>query len=344
MWMVVREGRLGFRVIVRLVGLVGLLVGLMVGLAGCQEPAPQQPPDAVSVRLKWVHQAQFAGFYAAAQQGYYAEENLDVTLLPGGGEVDAIDDVVSGVVDFGVSAPEQILLRRSQGAPIVAIATTYQHNPFVLVSHGDSGIVRPQDLAGHTLAIGGDTGLLQVEAMMKYLGLDINEVEIVPYTYDTEPFWRGEVDVVPSFMAGSLLNMTAREDNLNLIWPGNYGVLFYSDTIIATEETLAERPDVVLRFLRATLRGHEYAVIHPEEAATFSLVYAEASDPDVQLSMSLASIPLINTPDTQIGEMQEETWQQMYDILFEQGFLANEVDLSQVYTRQFLNEIYPSSN
>jgi len=317
-----------------------LLTGALL-LTSCQGlglgPAEVTP---VTLQLKWLHQAQFAGFYYAQSAGYFVDEGLDVTFLEGGPSVNGIERVLTGEADFGLIGAEQVLQQRSLGKPIVAIATTYRRNPFILVSLAGSGIEKPQDLLGKKVAIGGNTGELQVRAMMNFLGLDYSQVEVVPFSLDLAPFYAGEVDVVPAFSAGSLVPMLNSGRQFNLIWPDDYGIHFYSDTIIATEQTARERPELVTKFLRAALRGHRMTVENADKATEFSMPFLKDADPAIQTQMIVASMPLINTGDDHIGWMQREIWAEMYTTLREQGFLESEVDIDGVFTNRFLETIY----
>lgn len=85
--------------------------------------------DALRVRLKWLHQAQFAGFYAADRQGLYAKQDVAVQLLPGGVDQPALAQVITGVAEIGVTGADQVLLAREQGHPVVAIAAIYRQTP-----------------------------------------------------------------------------------------------------------------------------------------------------------------------------------------------------------------------
>jgi NitT/TauT family transport system substrate-binding protein len=317
-----------------------LCVGVM-GVAGCALPTTgSQPITPVNVQLKWVHQAQFAGFYVAAAEGYYTEEGVDITLTPGGAGVDILDEVTSGRAQFGVISADKLIIARSQGMPVRAIATTYRRNPFVLVSMPESGITRPSDLAGHTVGLGGNDGLVQFAAMMTKLNLDISQVKVVPYVFGAEPLYSGEVDMIPAFAAGSLMGILKQHPDVNLIWPEDYGIHFYSDTIFTTDQLIADNPALVLAFLRATLKGHDFAIRDPQAATQVSLKYATDADPDVQKEMMTASIPLINTGEDQIGWMKADVWAAMEKTLSDQGLLASPLDVTDVYTIQFLQEIY----
>ena len=260
--------------------------------------------------------------------------------MPGGAGVDILDEVASGRAQLGVVSADKLIIARSQGLPVKAIATTYRRNPFVLVTMPESGITRPSDLAGRTVGLGGNDGLVQFVAMMTKLNLDISQVKIVPYVFGAEPFYRGEVDMIPAFAAGSLMGIQKEHPDVNLIWPEDYGIHFYSDTIFTTDQLIAENPALVLAFLRATLKGHDDAIREPQEAAQVSLKYATDAEPDIQSEMMIASIPLINTGSDQIGWMQADVWAGMEKTLRDQGLLASPVEATDVYTLQFLQEIY----
>ncbi len=298
--------------------------------------------DEVTVQLKWIHQAQFAGFYVAKTQGFYSEEGIDVTFLSGGLGIDLVQVLVDGSADFSVIGADKVLIHRSLGVPIVAIATTYRVNPFVLVAFADSGIASPYDFVGRTVATTGGYDVVQFQAMLKNLGVDPASVDAVPYTYDDTPFLEGEIDVTVSFSAGSLLYLkeSIGDRAINIISPDDYGVHFYSDTIIVHEATLAYDPDLILRFLRATLRGHRFALLDPHAAVDAAMHYAEIQDRALQAEMLEASIPLIHTGQDEIGWMRPSVWQGMYDILYEQGFLPNPLAVSDAFSLVFLETIY----
>jgi ABC-type nitrate/sulfonate/bicarbonate transport system substrate-binding protein len=196
------------------------------------------------------------------------------------------------------------------------------------------------DLLGRTVGIGGNDGLVQFAAMMNNLGLDIDQVTIVPYTFDTESLFSGQVDVIPAFTAGSLMGILELQPDVNLISPEDYGIHFYSDTLFTTDSLIDENPALVLGFLRAALRGHQDAIENPDEAVAISLKYAANPDEAVQREMMIASLPLINTGEDFIGWMKPEIWAGMEQTLREQDVLSAPLDIPNVYTMNFLEEIY----
>jgi len=305
----------------------GLFLALAL-LAACRPQEIKKPPDEVTVQLRWVHQAQFAGFYVAQERDYYAEENMEVAFVEGGPDpdLDIIEQVVTGQADFGVHSPEEIFYRRS---------------PIVFVALADSGIERPADFLGRTVAIAGVPEYeLRLEVMMKRLGLDIHQVEIVPYSYDYIPFYKGDVDITGAFSTGGLIRMRQKGYQINVIWPSDYEVHLYADTLFTTDQLIAENPDLVTRFLRATLRGWREAIEDPEAAVAITLEYAREADPEIQTQMMEASLPLVHTGEDQIGWMRAEVWEGMHDMLLEQGILDEPLDVEEVYTMEFLQKIY----
>ena len=316
-----------------------LLVAL---LAACAPQEVKKPPDEVSVQLAWFHEAEFAGFYAADQQGYYAEEGLEVTLLPRPEPgADVMAPVMDETADFGVTFGAGLVTARSQGLPITAIATIYRRYPLAFMTLASSGITRPHGFPGHTvrtLSPGGSAVVFQ--AMMTRLGLDPESVRQVDVGFDLSPFLAGELDIWPGYIINEVL--TAREQGyeVNLILPGDYGVHLYGDVLFTTDQLIQENPDLVLRFLRATLRGWRWAVENPQEAGLLALKYDPALDAAHEAAMMEASVPLVHTGEDQIGWMREEVWQGTHDILLEQEILDEPVDVDEVYTMEFLHKIY----
>jgi len=326
----------------RIAAVPWVMVLVVMVVAACGTPQITEPPDEVTVQLAWAHQYQFAGFYAAEQQGFYAEEGLEVNLLPRPGvAVDVTANVVDGLADFGITFGAGLVVDRSRGRPVTAIATIYRRYPLAFMTLAESGIARPQDFPGHTtrtLTPGGSA--VAFEAMMTRLGLDPHSVEQLDVGYDLAPFFAGELDIWPGYLPNEPL--TAREEgyDVNLILPDDYGIHLYGDVLFTTDRLIEENPDLVLRFLRATLRGWQWAVENPQEAGPLALKYDSTLDPAQQAAMMEASVPLVYTGEDHIGWMRDEVWQGMYDLLMEQGLLAEPFDVHEAYTMEFLQEIH----
>ena len=318
---------------------------LVIAVIACEPQQAKRTPDEVTLQLKWLHQAQFAGFYVAQEKGYYAKENIKVEFLEGGQGIDNAGSLISGKTDFGVVAPEDVLIKRSQGAPLTSLAAIYRRSAVVYISMADSGIIRPADFMGKKVAAAGTAGAIrdfefQFYALMKKLGLDSKKLKIITYDPDYVAFYKGEVDVTAAFATGGLIKMRQKGLKLNLIWPSDYGIHFYSDTLATTDRLIVENPGLVSRFLRASLKGWQDAIEDYRQAVAVTLKYSQIKDQELQTAMMEAMLPLVHTGEDQIGWMKAEVWQGMYQILLEQRLLARPFDIDQAYTLRFLKEIY----
>ncbi|MFZ1984246.1 MAG: ABC transporter substrate-binding protein [Desulfatitalea sp.] len=322
------------------------LVLLWIALVmACSQQAPKDPADRVVVQLKWKHQTQFAGFYVAQAKGHYATENLEVRFLEGGQGIDLAQALIGGQADFSVLTPEDILIKRAQGAPLTAIAAIYRRSAVVYAAMADSGIRRPADFKGKCLAVQGTAGAMrdmefQLQALMKKLNLDLSQVRLVPYDPEYVDFYKGDVEVTAAYLTGGIVRMGQKGLRLNLIWPGDYGVHFYSDTLATTEAMIAQKPELVTRFLRATLQGWREAIGNPEMAVAETLKYAQDKDSVFQTAMLEALVPLVHTGQDHIGWMRAADWDEMHRVLLEQKIIPSPLDMSKIYSTQFLAKVY----
>lgn len=315
-------------------------------VTACPEKREIKPLDKIVLQLKWQHQAQFAGFYLAQELGYYVQENLNVQFLEGGQGIDIAQSVVTGKADFGVAAPEDILIKQSKGLDITAIATIYQRSTVVFVAMEKSGITRPEDFKGKTIAAAGVGGSVRdlefrLRALMKKNGLDPSVAKLTSYDPDYKDFYNGSVDITPAYLTSGVIKMCKKGCKINLIWPDDYGIHFYSDTLMTTRKMIEQHPDQVARFVRASLMGWLDAVGDPGKAVQITMKYARIQDEALQTAMMEALLPYVHTGEAQIGWMNPETWRHMHDIMLGQGLLTAPLpDLNKAYTMQFLKTVY----
>lgn len=309
-------------------GLLFLFLCCCLALAACVPP-PQ--PDRITVQIKWVHQAQSAGFYAALDQGFFADENLQVELLEGGPGVDPIAALTSGQADFAVASPHTLFMAIDRGEELRAIATIFQISPVVFIAMPDSGITRPQDFIGKTISVVGVQELeIQLHAMLDFLGLDNDAVTRVPHSYDYDQLVSGQVDVQAFYTTSGLLRLQNAGYQVNLIYPGDYGVHHNGDCIITSASLLEQDPVLALRFLRAFSKGWRYATEQQEQALQATMRYALEEDLELQRSMLTATIPLISTGRQRIGTIDSDAWQSLHDSLLDQNFISRSIPLDQV--------------
>jgi NitT/TauT family transport system substrate-binding protein len=146
--------------------------------------------------------------------------------------------------------------------------------------------------------------------------------------------------VTAAFITSGVIQMRQKGLELNLIWPGEYGVHFYSDTLITNQHMIETRSQLVARFLRASLKGWREAIGNPEAAVQMTLKYARVPDPAFQAAMLEALMPLVHTGEHQIGWMTGEAWRRMTKDLMEQGLISSALDYDKSYSMRFLEDVY----
>ncbi len=323
----------------RLVLIPGAL-GAILWLTTCAPAAtPTRAPTPVTVQLKWLHQAQFAGFYAADLNGDYAAEGLAITFVEGGPTVSPQTAVLNGMAQFGVTGADELILARADGKPVRALATLYRRSPLVFVARADSGLSRPEDFVGKKVLVAVPV-IPTLHAMMARVGIPREQYTAVTLPYDVALFASGEVPVWAVYLTGSIQILEQAGYKLNIIYPDDYGVHFYADTIFATDDLIANNPDLALRFLRATFKGWTFAVENPAAMGQMVLKYKPDADAALENAKMTASLPLVNTGEDYIGWMKPEMWAEMEKTLREQGVLTAPLDVTQVYTMRFVKEIY----
>ena len=319
--------------------LLGFVCSLMVSCSG-DEP---QTPDKVRVQLKYFHQAQFAGLYIAEKKGYFKDENLEIEFIEGGKGVDLISPVATGDIHFGIASSDHILISRTEGAPVTAIAAIYRRSAAIFVAKANSGIHRPHDMVGKTVAVYSQNAKeyeYQLRAMLKKLGIEIEQMTLVELDHQYDGFMNDEVDVTGAYVTGGALRLDAQGVELNYIWPTDYGIDFYSDTLFTSDSLLKDSPDFVMRFLRASLKGWDYAIRNSVEAVDVTMEYAKIKDRSLQVKMMEAQHPLIYTGEHSIGWMEDRVWGGMHEIMYEQGVIKKPLaDIHSTFTNEFVEQL-----
>jgi NitT/TauT family transport system substrate-binding protein len=300
--------------------------------------------DDVRVQFAWTHSFEYAGFYEAVERGYYTDQAINIDLMEGGFDqeerfLDPIQRVADGEADFGITSADQLLVARADGRPLIAIAAIYQRSPVVLISLTESGILRPQDLVGKRVFVM-DNDILYA-ALMASQDIDRSQIEeISQFDFTGTALINGDTDVISGWITEEVVALRAQGYDLNLIFLGDYGINVYFQVIFTTEEMINNRPDLVERFLRATLPGYEAAINDPDHAVDLVLQYEPSLDMDYQRAAMQTAIPLIKSGSSPVGMMDEYTWAFTQELMLDQGILVEPLD-PDPYTLEFLEKIYP---
>lgn len=230
---------------------------------------PASAAEKVSLRLKWLAQAQFAGFYVAKAKGFYDQAGLDLTINPGGPNLNVETLVASGNDTFGLAGgTETVLLAREKGLPLVCIGVTVQKTPFTYVAYKDSGITKVQDFAGKKVATWFTGTQYTLYSMLASAGVKQTDLTIVPQSGSMAPFVEKQFDVAAATYYNELntLKEQGLGDKLVLIKPDDYGVVVQQDTVLVSEKYRNEKPQQVQAFMNATVKGWKYALQNKKEA------------------------------------------------------------------------------
>lgn len=280
----------------------------------------------VRLQLKWSHQFQFAGFYAAVEKGFYRESGLDVTLEEGQAGMDFIEQVVSGAADFGVELPD-LLLRRAAGEPVVVLAAIYQHSPYVVACLEGTPIASPHDLIGRSVMLRPSSNA-EILAMLLNEGVPLDQVRIVDHDFNANALANGTVDAISMYSSTIVHEKALSGQRLSLLHPLNYGVDFYGDCIFTSERMLEEYPERVRAFREASLRGWEYAMEHPREIAELiHSQYAPGKSVENLMSESEQMMPLLLHKFVEPGHMNPGRWRHIADTFAAVGLLPPNVSL-----------------
>ena len=298
--------------------------------------------DPIVLQLKWFHQFQFAGYYAAQSKGFYQAEGLQVEIREGSPRHPALDEVLAGRADFGVT-DEGVLLARVRGQPVVACAAIFQHSPYVILTRADSGIRRPSDLSGRTVMLGPAEGTAQFQAMLKHEGISLEAVKQKPHTWTIRDLVEKRVDAMSAYSTVEPTQMRMAGVEPSMIRVADYGVDFYGDTLFTREAVIKKDRARVAAFIRATRKGWEYAMEHPAELIDLILHMPEVQRRGLKrenLETEAREMRSLILPDlVDIGHMNPGRWERMEQIFQETGLIRHRPSL-----RGFLFEAEPAAD
>ena len=285
----------------------------------------------------------FVGVYVAQEKGFFKEQGLEVDIQHSDGS-QHVQLLAAGKIQFATADAAQVLRRRAEtGVPIVAIALIGQTGQQGWVSLADSGIDSPTDWVGKTVGFR-NTIPPDFYAILKANGVDPNTVKTVNIGFQPPTLLlEGKVDVYPVFLSNEPDIIRRQGKEVNVFQASDYDVPTLGLTYVSNEDFIASDPDAVERFLRASLRGIQYAIDNPEEAVQIVLKYAPQEDADHQRFMLDTEIDGARselTRENGLGWQTEEQWQSLADTLLEFGALEKPVDVGGALTNEFIASMY----
>ncbi|HEY7750407.1 MAG TPA: ABC transporter substrate-binding protein [Aestuariivirgaceae bacterium] len=251
------------------------------------------------MQAAWINDAEFTGYFVAIDNGYYKDENLDLTYLSGGPDVIPESSIIANKADLALTTPDTTIKAVvDQGAKFKIIGTQYQKNPIGVVSLASKPIKTPQDLIGKTLAVP-PVNVISVEAVLKINGIDKSKVNIVPYAYDPTPLIKGEIDASLDFTTNVPYTIKTQGAEAISFLLYDFGFTIFNDTVVVTEDTLKAKRKELVSWLRASRKGWEEnlkdpAAYPPKFAETWFKGTGRTIDNEV--FFNTAQKPLIESP------------------------------------------------
>ncbi len=266
----------------------------------------------VTLQLNWYHEAEFVGYYMADAKGFYKDQGLDVTILEGGPDTPACDRVVEGAATFAVTsfAEQRQLVIDKQ--PVVAVMSAFQIPPLVIFSLTESNIEEPANLVGKKVGVTTNYWKAVLEDTLTAAGVDPTQVTLV----DVDPnqlnfLYDHTVDAWLGYAQDEPIRAQISGHPVANIFPADFGIGGYEGLVIARQDTIANEPDAVKRFVHASDAGWRYAVEHPEEAAKVLTEWAPGNSRAFQDLAVRAVSPLVDTPQVPVGWIDSARWQQL---------------------------------
>lgn len=321
-----------------------LVMILLTGVWGCSTKAPEtkkvkESLIKVSVMLDWTTNTNHTGLYVAKEKGFFQEEGLDVEILQSGDPGPA-QLVAANQVDFGVSYQEQVTYARAEGIPLVSLAAVIQHNTSGLASLKEKNIIKPKDLEGKSYGgWGSPEEHAVIEGIMTKAGANPEKVNFIDIgSADFFSIIGERVDFTWIFYGWDGVQAELKKVPLNIMMLRDFdpALDYYTPVLITSEKNIAEKPDLVKKFMAAVSRGYEYSINEPESAANILLQSAPELDKDLVLASQKWLSTQYKSDAPLWGLQKKEVWADYAAWMLEKKLLPRAITVDKAFTNDFL--------
>ncbi len=298
-------------------------------------PPTEEGKTRVRLALNWFPEAEHGGFYAAHIHGYYAARNIEVEILGGGPDAPVIQRVSTGAVEFGVTNADDVLYARAQQAPVVALMAPYQINPRCIMVHESSNIESIDQISNITLAMS------QRPAFSHYLRwkYPLEGVNIVPYPGNVSQFLANPNFAQQGYVFSEPFVARQQGGNPRALLVSDIGFNPYASVIIATEETIAQRTDIVRAVVEASIEGWEHYLRDGQETNK----HINSLNPEMGMDILTYGVEesavLVLDPvasEKGLGHMSSARWNELHKQMIEAGLIEAGGSAEGAFDTQFL--------
>lgn len=314
--------------------------------AGSAADDAQQRLTKMDFQIRWSHEVSFAGWYAAQHFGWFKKEGINLNVIGGGPNLDVSQIIAGGAQKFGEGYPEQLLRGRvEQNIPFVVFGSLFQRSPscFMSLKTGANNWTRPRDLLGRRIATNA-AGALVIKSLLRNVNLPEDNWTYVPAGFDPTPLVAGQVDFFHGFRTGQGVALEVQGHQVNYITYDLFNYLAYDGPFVVLRKTLNENQDLLVRFLRATIKGWEWVNANPVAAARMSVdLYGKSVGLDLQqqIAQGRSQIADIVNPATKkfgLFWMTPFRWDNMIKFNAASGAIPRSIPASQIMTQTILKK------
>ena len=326
--------------------LVAAILALCAVFASCGGgPASSQASGAdenqkVTLTLDWYPNADHAGVYLAQEQGFFKDEGLEVKIQQPSDPAAVLQLVAAGRSEFGISYENEVTNAAARDIPVQSVMAIMQEPLNSIIALKESGIDRPEDLAGKKIGYAGQSfGTAVIDTVLEEAGADPASVEKINVGYDLRPALTSKrVDaIVDAYWNIEAVELKGEGFETNVIRLPEVGVPNYNELLVATSDDYAkENPEIVRRFVAALVKGHEAALNDPEAAKKALLAANEELDPEVADETLKLTVPAFGSGSGPVGFQDPKEWEAYVAWAVENGVLEKKVSVNDAMTNEFL--------
>ena len=328
-------------------GIVAIIViaAIIGSIALIYTPTPSG--EQVTLMFGFTPNVGYAPFYVAAAKGFYAEEGLNVSFQYGAGVADLLKQLSAEKVDFGYATDESIIIGNMQGMQVVGVQRIIQKNLFGVYSKQELNITKPADLIGKKVAMPEPAGTIAtfIKIMLKESGFNFTQIEpLYVGAAIISTHLAGKADAFGGYLPQKVVAEMISGEKMNEISASDYTTIGRT-YLFTSEKMIKEHPDIVKKFVRATQKGLEYSIEHPEEAVDAFIKYNPDAAEKRQLHLALwkemvergfdkdaQGNPIFHLPS-------EDNWAEKQEQMFDVGVIDKKMDVTKFYTDDFVKEI-----